>query len=89
MDRRRISFRGRVQGVGFRATARYIARSHAVTGWVRNEDDGSVLLEVQGEKGAVEAYLSQLRGEMGRMIQGESVAAAAIQEGETGFEVRR
>ena len=40
--------RGQVQGVGFRYRARYAAQSLELTGWVQNEDDGSVTLEVQG-----------------------------------------
>ena len=47
--RKRIVFRGRVQGVGFRYRARYAAQSLGLTGWVENEDDGSVTLEVQGD----------------------------------------
>ena len=40
---------GQVQGVGFRYRARYAAQSLGLTGWVENEDDGSVTLEVQGD----------------------------------------
>jgi len=48
-ERRRYTIKGRVQGVGFRYRARYAAESLELTGWVQNEDDGSVTLEVQGE----------------------------------------
>ncbi len=47
--RRRYSISGRVQGVGFRYRAQYAAQSLELTGWVQNEDDGSVTLEVQGD----------------------------------------
>ena len=40
---------GKVQGVGFRYRARYAAQNLGLTGWVENEDDGSVTLEVQGD----------------------------------------
>ena len=43
--RKRIIFHGRVQGVGFRYTAKYLARSLGLTGWVENEYDGTVILE--------------------------------------------
>ena len=48
VTRRRISFYGEVQAVGFRYVAREAALRFGVTGWVRNEYDGSVTMEIQG-----------------------------------------
>ena len=48
--RRHFSISGQVQGVGFRYRARYAAQALELTGWVENEDDGSVTLEVQGSE---------------------------------------
>lgn len=48
--RKHITFHGRVQGVGFRYTAKYLARSLNLSGWVKNEWDGTVTLEVQGRR---------------------------------------
>ncbi len=45
---------GRVQGVGFRNFTQTRARRLGVTGWVRNEDDGSVRLEAEGPAEALE-----------------------------------
>ncbi|MBC7835309.1 MAG: acylphosphatase [Phycisphaerales bacterium] len=64
----RMRYQGRVQGVGFRMTALSIATRHAVSGWVRNEADGSVLLQVEGGSAEVEGYLSDLAASMGRNI---------------------
>ena len=47
--RRRYVVSGRVQGVGFRYRARYAAGQLGLAGWVQNEDDGTVTLEVQGD----------------------------------------
>jgi acylphosphatase len=89
MERRRIRFIGRVQGVGFRATARAVARGLVVSGWVRNEGDGSVLLELQGEREQVEAFLEGLRARMMPLIDKEDARAIATVEGEASFEIRR
>ena len=47
---RRLSLRfmGQVQGVGFRWTSQRVADRSGCTGWVRNEPDGSVSMELQG-----------------------------------------
>ncbi len=49
---------GRVQGVNYRATAQREARRRGLTGWVRNEPDGMVLIDVEGDPAAVEAFLT-------------------------------
>ena len=58
--RQQVRFIGRVQGVGFRATARQVARGYHISGWVRNEPDGSVILEAQGTPEDLEAFLAEL-----------------------------
>lgn len=39
---------GRVQGVGFRFFVQTEAKKRGVTGWVKNMDDGTVTMEIQG-----------------------------------------
>ena len=51
---------GRVQGVGFRAFAGKQARLHGVTGYARNQADGSVAFAVTGPRGTVETMLQTL-----------------------------
>jgi len=58
--RKHIFFSGEVQGVGFRYSAKYLARPLGLTGWVRNLPDGRVEMEAQGEDRAVEQLLVQL-----------------------------
>ena len=52
---------GRVQGVAFRADARWAAERAGVTGWVRNRADGSVEAVVEGARAAVERMVSWFR----------------------------
>jgi acylphosphatase len=53
---------GRVQGVSFRAYTRQEARRLGVTGWVRNEPDGSVSGHLEGPATAVDALVEWCRG---------------------------
>ena len=49
MSSKRVLVKGRVQGVFFRASTKEQAELLGLNGWVRNEPDGSVLLEVSGD----------------------------------------
>lgn len=89
MERLSARFEGRVQGVGFRATTRSIASRSGVTGWVRNEPDGSVQLEVQGPPQNVQGFLATLRGQMSAFITRDHVEPMSPVEGERGFEIQR
>ncbi len=54
----RARARGRVQGVSYRAATRAEALRLGLTGWVKNQADGSVLLEAQGDPDSVEVLLA-------------------------------
>jgi len=55
-------FSGTVQGVGFRFTARGIARRMPVKGYVKNLPDGQVELVAEGEEQEVKSLLERIRG---------------------------
>ena len=55
--REAIRFEGSVQGVGFRYRMSQLARHYDVTGWVRNEYDGSVSAELQGRREAIDEII--------------------------------
>jgi len=61
MIARHIIFTGRVQGVGFRFTARGIASRCGLTGFVRNLPDGTVEMLAQGEPQDVDAAIAQIK----------------------------
>ena len=50
----RVQVSGRVQGVGFRGHAAREAVRLELRGWVRNTDEGDVLLHVEGPDEAVD-----------------------------------
>ena len=71
--RRRLVLYGWVQGVGLRYRARHAAERFGCTGWVRNEYDGSVILELQGTRDAIEQVLLAIeRGSYVRIENFES-----------------
>jgi DNA ligase D-like protein (predicted 3'-phosphoesterase) len=57
----RAVVRGEVQAVGFRDTTLGRARGLGVMGWVRNGEDGSVLVHAEGPEDTVEELLEFLR----------------------------
>ncbi len=59
--RRKWRFDGRVQGVGFRAFCEESALARGVRGWVRNEFDGSVSVEAEGEMGVLTEFLRHIQ----------------------------
>jgi acylphosphatase len=86
--RRRVTVRGRVQGVFFRDSARERARAHGVSGWVRNCPDGSLEAVVEGEPDAVERVVRFFRtGPPSARVEGIEVSDEQP-EGLSGFDVR-
>lgn len=65
MDKRiRVIFNGRVQGVGFRYTARSLAGKHPVTGYVRNLDNGDVELVAEGSEDHLSSFMKDVQRAM-------------------------
>ncbi len=76
MVRKRFRFTGRVQGVGFRTRAKYAAGGMYITGWVRNERDGSVVMEAQGAEIAIDRMLIMIN--RSNYIRIESIESETI-----------
>lgn len=55
--RMRYCFSGYVQGVGFRYEAKMLADKLNLTGWVRNESDGTVVAEIEGPVSYINEFL--------------------------------
>jgi acylphosphatase len=68
-EQRIVTFRGDVQGVGFRYTACRVAGQYDVAGAVRNCRDGTVECVVEGDVGEIDAFLDELREAMRSYIR--------------------
>ena len=80
---------GRVQGVGFRFTAQMLAQSFEIKGFVRNEWDGAVHMEVEGQRAEVESFVAEVyRSRLGRYIQGDNKAWRSATGAFDGFEIQ-
>lgn len=86
--RKHIIFTGRVQGVGFRYRASYAARSLGITGWVRNNYDGSVEMETQGNEASIHHMLTMINKDSYIVIEKMDTKKIPLQEQENGFHVR-
>ncbi|MFG6114934.1 acylphosphatase [Halobacillus sp. MO56] len=56
-----IIVHGRVQGVGFRFSAQQLATEHNIKGWVKNNSDGSVEMEAEGDKQDLDAFVEDIQ----------------------------
>ena len=84
---KRVTYSGRVQGVGFRQATRQLAGGFAVSGYVRNLPNGAVELVAEGGDDDVRAFLDAVAGHMSGYIR----AARVYDEtpsGLQGFHVR-
>jgi acylphosphatase len=89
VKRVRVTVRGRVQGVGFRAAAAYEARRLGACGWVRNQFDGTVEVEAAGDDAQVDALVGWLRhGPPSARVTGVDIVNLAMGEVPDGFDVR-
>jgi acylphosphatase len=88
VEQREIYYSGRVQGVGFRFTARAIAAQVRVSGFVRNMPDGRVQLVVEGNRDAVQMFLDRVESEMGPYIRHKQVGVGPATGRFEGFDIR-
>lgn len=88
MIRQRIHCKGRVQGVGFRGRCARIARNFRLTGWVKNEKDGSVTMEMQGARELIERTLRGINESRYIVIQTMEVKEIPLVLDEKSFGVK-
>jgi acylphosphatase len=84
---KRVYYSGRVQGVGFRYTARQLAERFPVAGYVKNLPSGQVELVVEGPPAEVDGFLAAVARRMADVIEKTSIADESP-AGATGFTIR-
>ena len=87
-ERVHIFFSGRVQGVGFRYTARHLANRYNLKGWVKNLFDGRVELLAQGNRKEIDSFLEDLRSEFSGYIFNEEIEYIEPSDDLIGFSIR-
>ena len=88
MIRRHITFYGWVQGVGFRYRARHAAELYGCTGWVRNEWDGSVTMEIQGAEENIDRVILAIEAWRYVKIENMDSRTIPVEPDERGFRKR-
>ena len=80
---------GRVQGVGFRYFVQSQAQLLGVTGWVKNMEDGTVTMELQGTTEHLARLIAKIRiGSFFIKVEKLQLQDVTTVDGETSFEIR-
>lgn len=56
-----LRIHGFVQGVGYRYYCHRKAKNLGLTGWVKNNPDGSVSITAEGDRGLLEQFIKELK----------------------------
>ncbi|WP_316608181.1 acylphosphatase [uncultured Ruminococcus sp.] len=85
--RKYIRFYGWVQAVGFRYRAMQAAEHYGATGWVRNEYDDSVSMEIQGTEKQIDDVIAAIERGTYIRIERMEVKELSVDPEERGFRV--
>ena len=88
-ERRVVHYSGRVQGVGFRFTARGYAERFRVPGFVENLADGRVRMVVEDVPTKLDQLLQAIAEEMDRFIRNTDVEVLPSRGEFHDFQIRR
>ena len=85
-----VIYSGRVQGVGFRYTAKTVASGYEIVGTVRNLRNGRVELIAEGEKAELDSYRQAVRDSgMDHFVQDEAISWSEPTHEFRGFDIVR
>ena len=84
-----ITVSGLVQGVFFRASTKEQAKQLGITGFVRNQPDGSVYLEAEGDEASLQSLLEWLElGPANAQVENVDVEEDTVRDF-SGFDISR
>jgi acylphosphatase len=84
-----LKISGKVQGVYFRASTKGTAEKYGINGFVRNEKDGSVYIEAEGEEENLKRFVAWCRsGPSHAEVQHVDLKEGSFQ-GFSGFKIAR
>lgn len=86
--RKRFRFSGNVQGVGFRYETSVIAGELGLTGWARNESDGTVTVEAEGTEACIAEFLRVIQSVPRFRISEVQAEPLSVSGTETAFQIR-
>ena len=88
MVRYRYRLYGRVQGVGFRYKAGHVADMYRLTGYVKNEYDDSVTLELQGKQEEIDMFFQLMGQDRYIVIDRMEKEKLPLEENEGSFRIK-
>lgn len=74
MKRISVTVKGRVQGVGYRYYVRDSASGYGITGYVKNNPDGTVSVVAEGEQSSLKDFIEDLRASGDRYITVDDIS---------------
>ena len=83
-----VRYSGRVQGVWFRKTALGLAAGLSIGGFVKNEQDGSVLLDVQGPENDLQELMRRISSSFESNIESVQVEERKATGKTSGFRIK-
>ena len=85
--RQRVVFSGKVQKVGFRLEIFHLTERLALTGWVRNREDGSVETELQGEAAKIDFLVQSMESLKRASVREKQVENVPVEEANEDFRI--
>ena len=86
--RKYVGIYGKVKGVGFRSRTEEASKKFPVTGWMRNESDDFISMEIQGTKKEINRFIRYLKRGKGIRIENIKAREIAAVPDESGFSIQ-